>query len=220
VFVDEHVAAVQDLYGDLVGDRASERTRYDQVQLLADRLSEGFRSQHLGAFVELHNWHPTVGPELEQDVWRLPFERSDFVLTVARGHGFERVDDLVPDGVTPWPPFETAVDTMLRGDVAGLRAQLEDDPGLALRASHWPHRATLLHYAAANGVEIYRQVVPRNLPELVALLIDRGADVGAPARAYGADLRPLDLLLTSGHPHEAGVTGDVAALLRAPGAHG
>jgi hypothetical protein len=75
-----------------------------------------------------------------------------------------------------------------------------------------------LHYAAANGVEIYRQVVPLNLAELVALLIDGGADVDAPARAYGADLRPLDLLLTSGHPHEAGVTGDVAALLRA-GAH-
>jgi hypothetical protein len=107
---------------------------------------------------------------------------------------------------------------MLRGDVDGLRAQLERDPGLALRASHWPHRATLLHYAAANGVEIYRQVVPHNLPELVALLIDRGADVDASARAYGADLRPLDLLLTSGHPHAAGVTGDVAALLRAAGA--
>jgi hypothetical protein len=218
VFVHDHVLAVQALYGGLVGDGASERTRYDQVQLLADRLADGFRAQHPGAFVELHNWHPTVGPALERDVWRLPLDRPDFVLTVARGHGFERVDDLVPDGITPSPPFETAVDTMLRGDVAGLRAQLERDPGLALRASHWPHRATLLHYAAANGVEIYRQVVPLNLAEMVALLIDRGADVDAPARAYGDDLRPLDLLLTSGHPHEAGVTKEVAALLRA-GAH-
>jgi hypothetical protein len=72
---------------------------------------------------------------------------------------------------------------------------------------------------AANGVEISRQVVPRNLPELVELLIESGADVDACARAYGADLRPLDLLLTSGHPHAAGVTADVAALLRDAGAH-
>jgi hypothetical protein len=109
---------------------------------------------------------------------------------VARGYGYDRIEQVVPDGVVPSPPFETAVDTMLAGDIDGLRAQLSDDPALARRASHWPQGATLLHYAASTGVEIHRQVVPDNLPEIVTLLVDHRSDVDAPAHAYGGEQRP------------------------------
>ena len=107
---------------------------------------------------------------------------------------------------------------MLAGDLDGLRALLDGDPHLTARGSYWPHGATLLHYATANGVEIHRQVVPLNLPAIVALLVDREADVTATAHAYGSEVTALGLLLSSSHPHDAGVTAEVAAILRAAGA--
>src|SRR5262249_61446416 len=133
--------------------------------------------------------------------------------------GYDGIDQVVDDDVVvPSVAYENAVDTMLAGHLDGLRGLLDGDPSLTAQASHWPHRATLLHYATANGVEIHRQVVPRNLPAIVALLVDRGADVNASAHAYGSEVAPLGLLLSSSHPHDAGVTGEVAAVLREAGA--
>jgi hypothetical protein len=217
VHVDVHVRAVQALYGDLVGPVSWERTRYEQVGVLAERLAEGYAARRMGAFVELHNWHPAVGHLAEPEIWELRFGPADFRLAVARVHGYAAGEDVVPDDVRPAPSFEIAVDTMLAGDLEGFRAQLNADPGLARRESHWPHRATLLHYAAANGVETGRQVVPANLPELVAALVEHGADVNAPGEMYGG-ARPLGLLLTSGHPRQAGVAADAATILRGAGA--
>jgi hypothetical protein len=218
VHVDVHVRAVQALYGDLVGTASWGRTRYEQVGLLAGRLAEGHAARHLGAFVELHNWLPPAGHLTEQEIWQFPLGPADFRLAVARVHGYGGAEDVVPDGVRPVASFEAAVDTMLAGELDEFRTQLDGDPGLARRASHWPHGATLLHYAAANGVETGRQVVPANLPELVAVLVEHGADVNARGGMYGGGVRPLGLLQSSGHPQKAGVAADVAAILRGAGA--
>jgi len=218
VFVHDHVRAVQDLYGDIIGADALERSCREQIELLADRLAAGHRAHHPGAWVELHNWHPDLVDRTEADVWDLSLGSADFLGAAGRGHGYADPTDVEGDDTRPSPRFEAVVDAMLRGDLDGLAKDLDDDPTLARGASHWPHRATLLHYATANGVEIYRQVVPSNLPDLVRLIIDHGADVNATSFAYGARQRPLGLLLSSGHPHLAGVTTDVAAILRANGA--
>jgi hypothetical protein len=71
---------------------------------------------------------------------------------------------------------------------------------------------------AANGVEIYRQRVPANAPDLAQLLIDNGADIAAEARMYGGDRAVLGMLLSSSHPSDAGVTGRLARVLRHAGA--
>src|SRR5687767_9692458 len=44
---------------------------------------------------------------------------------------------------------------------------------------------TLLHYLGANGVEPFRQHTPKNAVEIVAVLLDAGADVNAEAQMYG-----------------------------------
>lgn len=77
-----------------------------------------------------------------------------------------------------------------------------------------PHRATLLHYAAANGVEDHRQVVPANAVEIADLLIARGGDVNAQCGMGGGGpgSTALVALVTSGHPREAGL---MAPLVRA-----
>jgi len=167
VWVSEPVRQVQDLYGDLVGSSALTRTRFEQLQVLANRLADGHRQRHPGAHVELSNWNPALVGLAAGQLWDRQLDRSDFVVAIARARGYEDLAQVVPDDVVPSSPFETAVDTMLAGDLDGLRVVLDEDPTLTAQRSHWPHRATLLHYTAANGVEIHRQVVPLNLPAIV-----------------------------------------------------
>jgi hypothetical protein len=218
VHVHPDVEAVIELYGDLVGSGAVEQTRFTEVHLLAARLAEGHRARHPGAFVELANWHPALVGLSQDDVWAVALEASDCSLAVARQRGYDRVEEVVPDSSRPSAPFEAAVDAMLAGDIDATGRLLERHPDLGRRTSHWPHHATLLHYATANGVETYRQVVPSNLPEMVSMLVDHGADVNATAHAYGADLKPLGLLLSSVHPRHAGVVDEVVGILRSAGA--
>ena len=103
---------------------------------------------------------------------------------------------------------------MVTGDLATLGALLEARPDLVRARSAYGHGATLLHYLGANGVETYRQRTPLNAAEVARLLIARGAEVGAAAAMYGGGQTALDLLVTSAHPAEAGVTDSVAAVLR------
>ena len=67
------------------------------------------------------------------------------------------------------------------------------------------HRATLLHYVAANGVEGYHQKSPRNAVAVAELLLRAGAEVDALADMYGGQCTTMVLLVSSCHPAEAGV---------------
>ena len=84
VWISEPVREVQDLYGDLVGRSALVRTRFEQVQVLADRLADGHRRQHPGAYVELANWNPTLTGLRPEQLWERRLDRSDVVLAIAR----------------------------------------------------------------------------------------------------------------------------------------
>ena len=101
--------------------------------------------------------------------------------------------------------FESAVDAVITGDVATLSSALRTNPGLARARSTHEHRATLLHYIAANGVEDSRQLTPRNAVDVAKVLLDAGAEVDAPAEMYGGDATTMDMLVSSVHPARAGV---------------
>ncbi|MGH2852286.1 MAG: hypothetical protein ACRDLP_16950 [Solirubrobacteraceae bacterium] len=210
VFVAADVGAVCDLYEDLLGEEALERSGEAQLRLLADRLADGHRDRRRGAFVELHNWHPRLGAECEAAIWSVDLGERDFLDTVARGHGYASWDAV--GSARPAPPFEAALDAVLCGDLVALDASLRADATIVRRRSHWGHGATLLHYLAANGVEIYRAVVPANAADVARLLIDNGADVTSPATLYGGGATTLGLLRTSGPP--PGAERAVAALDR------
>lgn len=140
---------------------------------------------------------------------------------VAVEHAFDDWDDVeVGCDRRLDPAFEAAVDAVVDGRIDALRAALDANPGLVTESSPYGHKCTLLHYVAANGVELRRQTSPENLPEITALLLERGAAVDARAGTYGGDANqtPLLLLVTSGHPAEAGVQVDVLKLLLEHGA--
>jgi hypothetical protein len=103
-------------------------------------------------------------------------------------------------------------------DLDRLRALLDREPRLIHARSLHDHRATLLHYVAANGTE--RQVCPPNAPDVARLLLARGADPDALAMTYGGGpaQTPLYLAATSTIPEAAGVMTPLLEALIAGGA--
>jgi ankyrin repeat protein len=84
----------------------------------------------------------------------------------------------------PVRAFEHAADAVVAGDLVSLQTLLAADPALVSARSSRLHRATLLHYLAANGA---------------------GSAPDALADAYGAPSTTLSLLVSSDHPRAAGL---------------
>lgn len=109
--------------------------------------------------------------------------------------------------------FEEAVDAVVTGDAAKLRALLRDGPELVHARSMRRHHATLLHYIGANGVEGFRQQTPPNAVEIAKVLLDAGAEADALADLYESKHTTMSMLVSSVHPAKAGVQGALAELL-------
>jgi ankyrin repeat protein len=134
---------------------------------------------------------------------------AQFVL--ARSHGFEswqkfiRHLEALARKDSSEARFEAATDAIVTGKIAVLKRLLRQDPKLVQMRSTREHRATLLHYVAANGVENYRQKTPKNIVEITNLLLEAGAEIDATADVYGGGATTLGLAATSVHPELAGV---------------
>ena len=85
----------------------------------------------------------------------------------------------------------------------------------------FPHRATLLHHVAANGIEVERQLQsPPNAAEIMRLLLQRGAEPDALCDTYGGGpgATTMCLLVSSCVPAEAGVQASLVCELCRGGA--
>lgn len=109
--------------------------------------------------------------------------------------------------------FERAAAAIAAGDLDGLRHLLDEEPWLVRARSPRAHRAMLLHYCAANGVEEERQKTPPNAPDIMQLLLDRGADADATCHMYHGGANTLGLMLTSVHPVRSGLRTALAEVL-------
>jgi Ankyrin repeats (3 copies) len=130
---------------------------------------------------------------------------------IARAHGFLSWPKLVRhiEGLarrsSSVARFERAADAIVAGDAATLTRLLREEPELIRARSTREHRAALLHYVSANGVEGHRQKTPKNIVRITEILLRAGADVDAEADVYGGGATTLGLAATSCHPREAGV---------------
>jgi ankyrin repeat protein len=126
------------------------------------------------------------------------------------------VDEIL---ATEHPAFARAVRAIIDGDVTALRAELVTCPELIRARSGAHHRATLLHYVAANGIEEALQRPVLNADQIARTLIDAGADVDATCNAYeGRCPTTLSLLVSSDHPAKAGVSARLVHVLCDAGA--
>ena len=218
VYIHDQVAAVRALYTPLERYAGRGQSVRDQLAAQSQRLWEAWNARDPVARIQISNWHPDhIGPA-SQAALPHAFTLADARLTLAREHGFSDWEQVEVGALAPpYSPFEDAVDDALDGDLENLEARLAAEPELIERRSAYAHRASLIHYMAANGVETYRQVTPLNGDLVLQALVSHGADVNGVAAIYG-DSRPLQLLLTSAHPREAGLTRRMAAVLRDAGA--
>jgi len=201
----------------------------------AEELLEAFRagdSKAICCFKERHPrfldskipWLPKRLPDSE--VAGTALDSSDAQLAVARWYDFldwpalKKYVESVASQNSPVHRFESAVEAVIAGDLKTLGALLSKSPDLiqarSLRVTHFDppvHRATLLHYVAANGVERYRQKTPPNAVDVAKVLLRAGAEVDALADMYGGQCTTLSLLVSSCHPAQAGVQSELVETL-------
>jgi ankyrin repeat protein len=203
------------------------QSELEQYRKQAEDLLEAHKLGDPHALELLHKNHPrfldSKIPWLpknlsDSEIRSIGLELSDAQLTIARYHSFQSwsalaqyVEAVTQEG-SPVFQFESAVEAVVSGDVTGLESLLRAHPELtrvrSTRVTHFDppmHRATLLHYVAANGVECYRQKTPKNIVEIAKLLLTTGAEVDALADMYGGHCTTMCMLVSSSHPAEAGV---------------
>jgi hypothetical protein len=151
---------------------------------------------------------------------------ADAQVLIARAHSFEnwsafaRHLEQVASGQSEDHLFESAADAIVQGDLPTLQKLLSQSPALIEAQSTRTHRATLLHYVAANGVEDFRQRTPANAVEIARFILEAGAEVDALAETYGGGKAQttMNLLVSSAHPAAAGLMGSLAGVLLEHGA--
>jgi len=168
--------------------------------------------------------HPAAA-ELLRTVGAGPHEGGlayeDVREAIARVHGFAGWSAVAGHRDRPVSArFEAAVDAIVAGEPDTVAALLAADPLLVRARSPFGHRATLVHYVAANGVEPSRQwQSPRTAVPVLRVLLRHGADPDAVGDAYGGGLTPLCALVSSAHPAQAGVQADLVEALCRGGAN-
>ena len=173
--------------------------------------------------VNIEHWmvqlHHFARLELEK---KCTLAQAQFV--IARAEGFQSWPKLAKHiealqrGSSPVSRFEEAADAIITGDIVTLRHLLRENPELVKARSTREHRATLLHYVSANGVEGYRQKTPKNIVSIATLLLEADAEVDAICNVYEGDCTTLGLTATSTHPQRAGVQIELMDVLLNHGA--
>ena len=162
--------------------------------------------------------HPRFRDQQVGEVRSATLDLEDAKLVTARSYAFESWEDLAVFAERTTSDraivrFESAVDAIVSGNRDMLETLLREDPALVAARSARRHRATLLHYVAANGVEGWRQRVPPNAVDIARLLLDAGADPNALAEMYDAQCTTLSMLVSSSPPADAGLQLPLAELL-------
>lgn len=207
VYVHEHIQHVLSLHQEIF-------KVYDdfiKIDELLNAFSENlFRAYSIAdpeTVVEISNHHPDYLGQKADKILHQPFSLEDAQLTIAKEYGYTNWDDVPSQDIDH--SFEQTVDLLLAGEIAQLKELLNEQPSLLESRSSFGHHATLLHYAGSNGVEIWRQQVPSNLPQIVQMLIELGAEKEVTANFYGGLYTTKELAGTSAHPKDAGIMKDL-----------
>lgn len=186
----------------------------------ASKLLEACRSVNSDNVKFVQKYHPEPWKLTKLNNTSTNFCMDDARAVTARELGFEdwpallrHIGDL-QDADSQVARFECAVEAVVQGDLKTVISLLQSHPGMVHERSSRGHKATLLHYIAANGVENYRQLTPPNAVEIADALLSAGAVPDALAEVYDRKWgTTLELLVSSSHPDRAGLQSQLAEKL-------
>lgn len=200
------VTHLQEHYGELLLNGLNYPLVKAHLTEIAYRFKEGVEKSDEGVLTELNNYHPKYIGISIQELATYDIPEEDCYECVALQYGYKSWDNFIGSEELKYSePFERALHYLLHGQISELSQVIDDHPDVINMTSPFGHKAQLLNYTASNGVELWRQQVPKNLPEVISLLIEKGANVRAQMKVYGGEFDTLSLLTSSAHPYEAGV---------------
>ena len=214
VYTHKNTQQVYDLHKSGIESLTNTTTVKAQLITFADTLFAAWKARNPVCKAQINNWHPAYIGKSVDLIFQAPLTLEDIRLSIAKDCGFLDWTEVEKIGNVPFNlAFEKAVDTLLAGDLEALKKQIEQQPNLLQTRSVYGHKATLLHYAGSNGLEMWRQKAPYNLPEIVSFLLTAGADKNATMRVYGGNHTTLEMAESSAHPRAAGILEELVASL-------
>ena len=201
-------------YGEILNPDSA-NTIYEHLNLLSLKMLEGLKLKEDSIYTQINNYNPNYlghsTSSLKEKEWNL----DQCQLTISNEYGFKSWNDVKNLNNLKYNiPFEECVGAIIHGSLNLLKLRLEANPSLVFYQSQYGHKATLLHYTASNGIELWRQQVPQNLADITKLLLDFGADRDAKMSVYGGKFTTIELLTTSAHPFAAGVGESTIEVLK------
>jgi hypothetical protein len=210
------------LFQELPGVRSETLTLRELLEREVEALLSAHRARVAGAatLVRLARWQKGRPDETDAAIFDAELTREHAREAIARWHWFESWAGAQRSaGAVVDPVFEAAADAIVAGEAEALAALVARAPAIVRARSPFGHHATLLQHVTANGIEASRQwQSPSNAVEIARILLEAEADVDATCDAYGGGCTALILLVTSGHPAQAGVQADLVEVLCRAGA--
>ncbi|MEM1137583.1 MAG: hypothetical protein AAGI07_17210 [Bacteroidota bacterium] len=208
------VKEIESFYGELLYRIDLFQHISEHLNELVETMWEGLQNGVPVLLEEISNYHPSHLGKSNIELAKAAFTKVDCKLTIANEYSFSDWEMIEALGKTKYNLyFENAINTLLKGDLLALKMQLSKYPDIVTCRSQYGHHATLLHYIASNGVEMWRQKVPYNLPEITKFLLILGANPAAKMKIYGEECDVKSLLSSSAHPFDAGIGEELLQLL-------
>lgn len=213
VYIPEPVAKIIAFYGNLLETKDTYPSIGNHLEALALRMWEGVREENESVIKEISNYHRQHLGRDTATLLAIGLNEEDCKKAIANEYGFRRWSEVVHQTQPYEMLFEGAIDALLTGRLKELKQRIGDNPWLVNSKSRFGHRATLLHYSVSNGVEMWRQKVPLNLPEAVEFLLEAGINPQAKMNVYEGAYTASELLFSSTHPRDAGIFEAMRKLL-------
>lgn len=209
IYAHHHLVSIRNLHSKLLGEQSRNMSLGPFIEAYAHNLKMGFMEQNQAVYTDISNYYKPLMGKNKSEVFLLELSNKVFLDIAASVHGFDTFEQIAFKSEPLDYDFLSVVDLLLRGEVNELVKQLLDDPTLTNRHSQFGHKAQLIHYCASNAVELYRQVVPYNLLDIIQVLLKQGADPKVKIPVYGGHFDFFELFSTSAHPRESGVDLEV-----------
>jgi len=191
-------------------------TIHEQLDALSDSLYSAVKHRRDGFHVEFSNCHPDYLGFSEEQVGKAFLTLDDCKLTISRECGFEDWNEVEEIGSKAFDcEFEMGRELLLNGKIRELGDLLLQCPYLIHQHSDYGHHAGLIHYVAANGVELWNQYMPSNIVDITKLLLRFGADIQMRSNIYRGAYTLKELIYTSSHPWNTGVGESLIEIITA-----